>query len=124
MKNWYILLLLLLACNSSCFQYEAKKKPKAAEIEQLLPEGAFWVKTTNELGYWFHVNWVHRHRNIVEISIYSGDTKEFLETKSFFLVCPNLPEEPEWIEDLKTQISHYEKNIIYFKASDCMLQKR
>ena len=123
MKPKSLLKVLTLLIATSCFHYEPKKE-QIKRSENQLPETAFWVKSDSKKGNWLNVDWIHNHKNLADISIYDSETKELIERRRFFLICRNATDEIERIEDLKTQVSHYENELIHFKESECFLKKR
>ena len=70
--------------------------------------------------HWYHVEWVHNHRNNAKIGIYNKEGKLVVKG-GFMMICNN--DSFTLIEDLEQQIVYFDGKKIQIKNSSCYLMK-
>ena len=104
--------------NSGWEKLFKEKIQEVVQLEKLHKEG-FWIKQDNS-GYWYHVEWVHNHRNNAKIGIYNKEGKLVVKG-GFMMICNN--DSFTLIEDLEQQIVYFDGKKIQIKNSSCYLMK-
>ena len=88
-----------------------------------IPYEAFWAGGTDG-GNWYLVDDIHNHRNSVKLKVFSDNDGSLIVAGKFVILCPNT--NITFIQDLKNQISSFDGEKIYLKASagkkPCWLQ--
>lgn len=107
-----------MICSCSQQEYKTSLRPQG------VPKDAFQI-TSDAGNYWYNILSVHDHRNNAIISIYDGKLGKEIVTKRFTVIC-RLEGNPIWIEDLKSQIAHFDGEKIFLKRPEgkdlCWLQ--